>query len=71
MSSPQLSDQARKQRLIALWQQRFLPEERTEARVQEFCRWLLQNHPQLLKSAHDPCQQLKRELGRFIRPESE
>ncbi len=72
MRSPQLKNHARKQRLVALWQLRFLPEERTEDKVSAFCEWLEKNHPQLLKRGHgDPCQQLKTDLRDFIRRESE
>jgi hypothetical protein len=70
--SPQLKNHARKQRLVALWQQRFLPEERTENKISGFCKWLEQNHPQLLKRGHgDPCQQLRIDLRDFIFPQSE
>jgi hypothetical protein len=51
----------------ALWQQRFLPEERTEDKVLAFCGWLEENHPQLLKRGHgEPYQQLKIDLHDFI-----
>jgi hypothetical protein len=50
-----------------LWQQRFLPEERTEAKVSVFCAWLEQNHPQLLERGHgDPYQQLNIDLSDYI-----
>jgi hypothetical protein len=63
MSSPKLKDRERRQRLIALWQQRFLPEERTEDKVLVFCEWLEKNQPQLLKRGHaDPYEQLKVDL---------
>jgi hypothetical protein len=67
--SHQLKNHARRQRLVALWQQRFLPEERTQDKVQVFCEWLEQNHPQLLKRGHgDPSQQLRIDLrGHILR----
>jgi hypothetical protein len=72
MGSPQLKDHARRQRLTALWRQRFLPEERTEGKVSVFCEWLEQNHPQLLKRGHDdPCQQLRLDLREFILTDSD
>ena len=67
MRSPQLKERQRRQRIIALWQQRFLPEERTEAKVLAFCGWLEENHPQLLKRGHgDPSEKLKVDLRDFI-----
>jgi hypothetical protein len=67
VASSKLKDHARRQRLIALWQQRFLPEERTEAKVSVFCAWLEQNHPQLLERGHgDPYQQLNIDLSDYI-----
>jgi hypothetical protein len=62
------SDPERKQRLLDFWQQRFLPEERTEDKLTVFGEWLAQNHPELLKRGRcDRRQQLTVDLDGHVR----
>jgi hypothetical protein len=63
VAARKLKDDERRHRVITLWQERLLPEERAEHNVLAFFHWLEENHSELLGRGHgDAYQQLNVDL---------